>query len=282
MTSRDYLVTVWCDKDPEPQFDEKTMKYLMYQKEECPSTGRLHWQTYVIFKDPCRIRGCQKRLGLGKQNKVIKPRGSSESCAEYCSKQKTRVSPFGDRYEFGELESIQGRRTDIETVAEEILKGATKTDIAMKYPTMYIKYHGGIEKLIQQVPITEPKTEYEMRWDPVDFNEKSIVILGPSGCGKTEYALGHFKNALFVTHMDDLIRFNKDVHDGIIFDDMDFRHMPRTSQIHLTDWNQSRSIHCRYQVAIIPKATKKIFTGNEYMFIDDAAIRRRVTVTKVD
>jgi len=280
MTSRDYLVTVWCDKDPEPVFDVVSMKYLIYQKEACPSTGRLHWQTYVIFHVPCRIRGCQKRLGLGKENKVIKPRGSSESCAEYCSKLKTKVMP-NEHHEFGMLESIQGRRTDLETVASKILEGANKTEIAMTYPAMYIKYHGGIDKLIQQVPIEEPKSEFVMRWDPID-DIKSVVMIGPSGVGKTQWALGHFRNALFVTHTDDLLRFQEDVHDGIIFDDMNFTHMPRTCQIHLVDWDQPRSIHCRYSVARIPKHTKKIFTCNEYCFTTDAAIRRRVTVTEVD
>lgn len=278
MTCRDYLVTVWCDNDPEPKFDEETMKYLIYQKESCPSTGKLHWQCYVIFHVPCRIRACQKRLGLGKQNKVIKPRGSSESCSEYCSKLKTQMENYK---EFGSFESIQGRRTDLEAVATKILEGATKTDIALEFPVMYIKYHGGIEKLIQQVPIDEPKSEYALRWDPIE-NIKSVIIIGPSGCGKTHYALGHFRNALFVTHIDDLLRFQQGVHDGIIFDDMDFRHMPRTAQIHITDWDQDRSIHCRYTVARIPRHTQKIFTCNEYCFIDDPAIRRRVTVTEVD
>lgn len=280
MTSRDYLVTVWCKYDPEPKFDETKMKYLIYQKEKCPSTDELHWQVYVIFKVPIRIRGCQKALGLGTKNKVIKPRGKSESCRDYCSKLKTQWENYK---EFGEFESIsqQGRRTDLESLASEILEGATKTDIAMNYPVMYIKYHGGIDKLIQQVPKVEPKSEFPMRWDRLEFT-KSNVVMGPSGCGKTEFALAHFNNALFVTHMDDLLRFNPGVHDGIIFDDMDFKHMPRTSQIHLTDWNQDRSIHCRYSVARIPKETKKIFTCNEYCFSDDPAISRRVTVTEVD
>lgn len=278
MTSRDYLVTVWCDNDPEPKWDPETMKYLMYQKEACPKTGKLHWQTYVIFHQPCRIRGCQKRLGLGKGNKVIKPRGSSESCSEYCSKVKSRCD---DYKEFGVLESIQGRRTDLEAVASDILEGATKTDIALKFPTMFIKYHSGIEKLIQQVPKDEPKADWAMRWDAI-MDIKSVAIIGPSGVGKTQYALAHFTNALFVTHMDDLLRFNSDQHDGIIFDDMDFQHMPRNCQIHLVDWDQDRSLHCRYSVARIPKHTMKLFTGNSYMFTDDAAIRRRVTVTEVN
>jgi len=109
---------------------------------------------------------------------------------------------------------------------------------------------------------------------------RSLIIVGKAGTGKTEYAKAHFKTPLFVTHMDVLLEFNEKKHDGIIFDDMDFKHLPRTAQIHLVDWDNNRAIHCRYAVAKIPKHTRKIFCVNEYPFIYDeaGAIERRVQV----
>ncbi len=79
------------------------------------------------------------------------------------------------------------------------------------------------------------------------------------------------------SHIDDLKRFDPDIHSGIIFDDMDFRHMPRQAQIYITDIDNDRSIHVRYDTVFIPAGTKKIFTCNEegFPFIDDAAIKRR-------
>lgn len=105
-----------------------------------------------------------------------------------------------------------------------------------------------------------------------------IAVIGPSGCGKTSWAKRVVpKPALFVTHMDDLRAFRAGYHKGIVFDDMSFTHMPREAQIHITDWHDTRSIHCRYGAAIIPAQTTKIFTANIYPFIDDPAINRRVS-----
>ena len=104
-----------------------------------------------------------------------------------------------------------------------------------------------------------------------------VSIVGPSGCGKTSWAKRVVpKPALFVTHMDDLRAFRVGYHKGIVFDDMSFKHMPREAQIHISDWHATRSIHCRYGTALIPEETVKIFTSNEYPFIDDPAINRRV------
>lgn len=105
---------------------------------------------------------------------------------------------------------------------------------------------------------------------------RALVLQGPSGVGKTTWALRNApRPALVVTHMDDLQHMRPDVK-TIIFDDMDFKHLPRTSQIHLVDFDLARSIHCRYRCARIPAGIYKIFTCNEYPFNEDAAINRRV------
>lgn len=58
---------------------------------------------------------------------------------------------------------------------------------------------------------------------------------------------------------------------------MDIRHWPRTSQIHLLDFDNVRAIHLRHVVATIPANVFKIFTSNEDIVdLSDAAIRRRI------
>lgn len=109
---------------------------------------------------------------------------------------------------------------------------------------------------------------------------QSTVLIGPPGVGKTSFAIAchHFKNPLFVSHLDALKRFN-DSYDGIVFDDMDFTHLPRHTQIHLADYDHERDIHVRYGVATIPARTPKIFTCNEMCFnIRDEAIARRLSI----
>lgn len=104
----------------------------------------------------------------------------------------------------------------------------------------------------------------------------SCILVGPSGCGKTVWAKRNApKPALMVSHLDQLRDFDSLYHKSIIFDDMTFKHFPVTSQIHLVDQYDDRAIHCRYQVALIPKHTPKIFTCNEKPFDDHPAIIRR-------
>ena len=104
---------------------------------------------------------------------------------------------------------------------------------------------------------------------------------GPTNTGKTQWAAHMFDSPLIVSDMDDLAHFNS-THDGIIFDDMSFHHVPREPCIHLLDWDFARSIRVRYKCAHIPAGTRKIFTSNKpfdqtFPPDDTGAIQRRVT-----
>lgn len=104
------------------------------------------------------------------------------------------------------------------------------------------------------------------------------VLVGPSGCGKSSWAKRVVpKPALFVSHIDTLRLFRANYHKAIIFDDMCFTHLPLQAQIHLVDWIDSRQIHCRYGTATIPAKTIKVFTCNDWPFMDHPAINRRIT-----
>jgi hypothetical protein len=107
--------------------------------------------------------------------------------------------------------------------------------------------------------------------------KKSLVIVGKTGTGKTTWSKMHApKPALFVRHLDRLKDFEPGRHKSIIFDDMDFKVLPRQTQLFLTDLYDPAEIHIRYGTVLIPKDTIRIFTVNEYPFIEDEAIARRV------
>jgi len=115
------------------------------------------------------------------------------------------------------------------------------------------------------------------------------LLTGPPGTGKTQYALAHFKEPCLVSHIDDLKNITTTT-DGVVFDDMSFRHYSAGSIIHLLDREVSRSIHARYFNAQIPEDLPKIFTNNrDDIFVpekeasDDelGAIKRRYSVMRV-
>jgi len=118
---------------------------------------------------------------------------------------------------------------------------------------------------------------------PITDWTTSHLVWGKAGSGKTQWALGHFKTPMLVSHIDMLKMFDEDQHDGLVFDDMSFKHLHPGAIIHLLDINDDRSIHARYDIAPIPKNTKKIFCHNRADIFDGvgadaeemAAIRRR-------
>jgi len=64
------------------------IEYMIYQKEECPTTKRIHWQGYVEFKKPYKlfqVKSLFKEKGLD----LSTTRESRERNILYCSKQKT-------------------------------------------------------------------------------------------------------------------------------------------------------------------------------------------------
>lgn len=105
----------------------------------------------------------------------------------------------------------------------------------------------------------------------------SIIVEGPAGVGKTTAVLDAIEYpAVWASHMDDLKGEMNEIK-TVVFDDMDFKHLPRTSQIHLVDTEHDRTIHARYRNIFLPKGTKRVFTCNEYpLLFHDESIQRRV------
>lgn len=239
-------------------------------------SGTPHFQGRISFKQSKRLAALKKLLGTR------------------CHFEKTKAT--GDwSYYFKETEPFinfdnrsQGARTDLQTIAQEIKDGATIAQIARDHPQQFIRYHSGIKALHSATTNWTQKSKYSL----VQFEHEPlrldipIILWGESGIGKTQFALAHFKNPLVVRDTDDLRRFDSELYDGIVFDDMDFKHWPRTSQIHLLDWELSSSIRCRYENATIPAGVPRIFTTNEYggeiFNLTDPAINRRCYRVQVD
>lgn len=271
--SRTFKFTLnnWTKQDRQ-FFENLDCKVCVFGEEVGELEGTPHLQGHITFKRTYRLPAL-KKLHNRCHWEVAK-------CSDYNYELK------GENVFIKDLRK-QGQRTDLEDIASRLEQGQSVSEVGKLYPSQYIRYWKGIQELAKLYTTKTEKGSFDhmdcCEWVGLrgcDF-ETSECVIGDSGTGKTQYALSHFDNALLVSHMDDLKDFKEGVHDGIVFDDMDFKHLPRTAQIHLTDTDLRRSIHCRYAVVSIPKNTKKIFTANEYPFIDDPAINRRVTVSEV-
>ena len=101
------------------------IKYMIMGKEICPETKNIHYQSYVIFKNP--IVNCIKALkALGFSEKIhveIKAKNATTvQGVEYCKKD-------GEFKEFGEAPVPQGRRSDLQKIKEIIEQGGGMEEI---------------------------------------------------------------------------------------------------------------------------------------------------------
>lgn len=114
-------------------------------------------------------------------------------------------------------------------------------------------------------------------WD----RKKTLVLMGKTGSGKTQLAkLLIGQRHLLVRHLDGTKNYNEGIHEGIIFDDMSFQHIPREAQIHLVDTYDDSEIHARHCCGFLPAGTTRIITTNKELdrliLLDDAIVRRLV------
>lgn len=250
---------------------------------EVGDNGTPHFQGAVIFTRAKRLSGVRRLFHRAHWEPM---RGNWKQAREYALKDVTDENPaIVDKDD-----SQQGSRTDLNEIKRAIMDGCDERELWENFFPQMVRYHRGIIKGKTMLKPLETKREYyatDFNIAPIKWGRRamSCIIYGPSNTGKTQYALSNFNNPLFVTHMDTLGEFIPGVHDGIIFDDMEFNHLPRTAQIQLVDAAQGRHVHIRYARAWIPAGTRKIFTTNQehgaIFTIDDKAIRRRLLMLEV-
>jgi len=100
-------------------------------------------QIYACFNKPVRLSALKKWLPKAHWEAR---RGSHAQAKAYCQKEDTRVAGPWER---GDDTLVgQGKRNDLREAADLIAKGATMKDLAMEVPTAVVKFHHGLERLI--------------------------------------------------------------------------------------------------------------------------------------
>lgn len=95
---------------------------------------------------------------------------------------------YVDTFSYGNFNIKRGTRTDLDDVADAVKEGQSVQTIAATYPTAYIKYHNGIEKL------------HRLAHDkPRERAPDIVVLVGPPGVGKSPYVLQTYPDAYYHT-----------------------------------------------------------------------------------
>lgn len=260
----------WCFtlNHPTEMFDfslYRNVQYAIYQH-EIGEEGTDHFQGYIELKRSRTLLEMKNQINY--EAHWEPRRGNAAQAREYCLKEDTRI--LGP-WIYGEQQpKKQGKRNDMAIVMDMIKEGAKDMDcLNSDYRGTYLRYRNhfmeyrhllNAERAKDRMPIRKPE---EFNRPLLDINKPiAYLIVGPTSCGKSAYARAHFKNPLMVRHIDKLKDFDETVHDGIVFDDMNFAHYPAESIIHLLDYEYETDFHARYRCAYIPPNTKKIFTSN--------------------
>jgi len=160
------------------------VRYAIYGKEICPTTNKEHWQSYIEFTKPVRMAAVKKIYG-DKTVHLEARQGSRDEARSYCKKD--------DKWEeHGEWITGQGYRTDLKTIHNKIVNGATVEDIVLNQDDFqtYCQYRGGIEKLAE---IMDYKLAPAYR-----ANMKVTVISGSTRQGKTKKAVLEYKPTFMI------------------------------------------------------------------------------------
>lgn len=236
--------------------------------EENHADGGLHLHAAIEFKTRMDIRN-QEAFNVLEHHPNIQTVKNWQATTTYIKKD-------GNYIESTQSDDIfeMARRTDLE--------GWINHCISRKIPHAYMRQiwemvsdTNTIREWDEQGTMDDRLNAYS--WKDFETKGKAIILKGPTGIGKTTWAKKNApKPCLMINHLDALKSFKPGYHQSIIFDDMNFSHLPRESQIMIADSENPRQIHVRYGIVNIPAFVPKIFTCNLEIFSEDPAISRRI------
>lgn len=155
------------------------LQYIVYQREQCPDTGRLHYQGYLECNRKVSFDDVKAFLGMRVH---LEPRrGSARQARQYATKDASRISP---PVEWGTI-SNQGRRTDIDDLYARIRAGATRLECFDEFSSAMVRYPKAFDA-VRNLPIQGGDTWRDVR---------ALVLSGPTRCGKSRSAFEAFPSA---------------------------------------------------------------------------------------
>jgi len=136
--------------------DKEILRYVIYQREKTPTTGKIHWQGFSQWHKPVylkQIKEMFKNNALHLEPMYSKP----EDNIAYCSKLKSKD---GETVELGRP-TEQGRRSDLESLYDDIESGATLKQILKTHKGNALRHINVVYKASQIVWNQDRFAEYQ-------------------------------------------------------------------------------------------------------------------------
>lgn len=145
------------------------VRYLIFGREVCPTTGRRHLQGYVQFPNARSLDGVKSLLGRELRGIHLEAaRGTGSENRKYCSKEN-------DFEEFGRCPT-QGARRDLDIIKARIDDGASPKDIATDHFSAWCQYRRSFAAY--RTLLHQSKLRPELR---------CYYLHGSTGTGKTRF-----------------------------------------------------------------------------------------------
>lgn len=148
------------------------LKGFIFQLERCPETGTLHLQGYVKWDR--KVTEARVFAVLGRCS-ILSCERSDAANIRYASKEDTRVE---GPWVVGDIQSQQGKRTDLDMVQEAVISGATQHELLTEHYRGAARYWAHVLRLRNSLGRREERAPPTVR-----------VYVGQPGIGKTRRAV---------------------------------------------------------------------------------------------
>lgn len=251
-----------------PNPDEGPLQFYCYQQEICPTTNKVHYQMYVIFKARIRFSTVKKTLEKVyefKKYHIEESRGTPQHNINYCQKEESCVAGTYVQWGVPPEVSSQGKRSDLQNIMKKLTDNEQIGNILQEIPQS-IKYIGHMEKA--KVYLSKPA----LRDISVEY------IHGKPGTGKSRMVYEKIQHYSYYTPLITETQIWFDGYQGediLWLDDIDISKYPREFILRLLD---------RYPLKLPIKGGSvnanytKVYITSNYHFttIKDPAILRRI------
>lgn len=209
----------------------------------------------------------------------------------YSKDLNNKITNFGEFLSLDETMLYLARKGEIEEALDLCLK---------ENPKRYLLERFNLEKLLKKHFLNE--LGFQTKFSLKDFvipdsiresfekSEKTLFVVGRSGIGKSQLAQAYLKelklHPLIVNNLDGLRFFNANVHNCILYDDVNFSHLERETLLKLFEYEDDTTIPIKHGTISIPKRTRKFILSNKKLehyvkFELDEAILRRLQVIEL-